>query len=245
MPEPPPRPPTAADASRAYIDEHPSIRDALREDLVNFAFLARKIQAEKGLRNEEAVEIALRRYQQEMRLDTPARAAVRRVLGQSRLEVRNRVALVRIKEDWAILDRLYQIGRGLVPELRRRGVFQMFQGTRALTLLCDDDLLGVLLEALPSRNILHVERGLAVVALRSDPAVAETPGVLAAMMDALFQRGINCLETVSVHTDSLFVFAETDVAPASAALSVLLARGEPSAPEPAPARRGRKAAARD
>lgn len=220
--EGPARTPTTADSSRAYIDEHPSIRDALRGDLINFAFLARKIQAEKGLRNEEAVEIALRRYQQEMRLDTPARAAVRTVLGQSRLEVRSRVALVRIKEDWEILDRLYQIGKGLVPELRRRGVFQMFQGTRALTLLCEDDLLGVILEELPARNVLKVERGLAVVALRSDPAVAETPGVLAAMMDTLFQRGINCLETVSVHTDSLFLFREEDVVPASVVLSGLV-----------------------
>ncbi|HYK93142.1 MAG TPA: ACT domain-containing protein, partial [Thermoplasmata archaeon] len=67
-----------------------------------------------------------------------------------------------------------------------------------------------------------VERSLAVIAFRSEPAVAETPGVLSRMVDALYRRGINCLETVSVHTDSLFVFRDRDVIRAYQALSELL-----------------------
>ncbi len=214
--------------TRAYIEEHPSIRDALREDIVNFAFLARKIQTERGLRHEEAIEIALRRYQQEAGRRTPDAERVRRVLRESRLEVHNRVALVRIKEDWQILDRLYQIGRGLLPELRRRGVFQLYQGPRALTILCDDDLLSVLLEAIPPQNVLDVERGLASIVVRSDASVAEIPGVMAFLADVLFQRGINCRDTVSVHTDSLFVFREEEVLGGMAALSTLLSEGEGS-----------------
>jgi hypothetical protein len=217
---------STADVTRRYIDEHPSVRDALRDDLVNFAYLARKIQSERGLRNEEAIEIALRRYQQEMRGASERNPEVRSVLRSSRLEVRSRVALVRLREDAAILDRLYQVGRGLLPALRRKGVFQMFQGTQALTILCDDDLLGGLLEQIPERNVLHVARGLAIVALRSDPRVAETPGVLAGLAEALYASGINCLETVSVHTDSIFVFAEEDVIRSYAALSALVAPDE-------------------
>ena len=115
MAEERPRVPSTADATRAYIDEHPSIRDALRDDLVNYAFLARKVQAERGLRNEEAIEIALRRYQQEMRSATPPLQAVRDVLAHSRLEVKSRVAILRIREDMAILDRLYKIGMERAP----------------------------------------------------------------------------------------------------------------------------------
>ncbi|MHB8351306.1 MAG: DUF7523 family protein [Thermoplasmata archaeon] len=237
----PSRPPSTADVTRAYIDEHPSIRDALQEDIVNFAFLARKIQTERGLRNEEAIEIALRRYQQEVRRQTPDTERVLQVLRDSRLEVHNRVALVRIKEDWQVLDRLYQIGRGLLPELKRRGVFQIYQGTRALTILCEDDLLSVLLEAIPPKNVLDVERGLASVVLRSDPSVAEIPGVMAHLADVLFQRGINCRDTVSVHTDSLFVFREEEVLEGMSALSTLLsgenAPVEPGRPSPGGSRR--------
>ena len=233
------RSPSTADATRAYIDEHPSIRDALRDDLVNFAFLARKIQSERPLRNEEAIEIALRRYQQEMRTESPPLRAVQELLARSRLEVRSRVAILRIKEDPPIMDRLYNIGKGLVPELRRRGVFQIFQGSRALTVLCEDDLLPVLLEEIPPKNVLHVERGLATVAFRSGPAVAETPGVLAVIAESLYQRGLNCLETMSVHTDSIFVFRESDLVGALAALSRLTAPESGGAgPGPSPGTTG-------
>jgi hypothetical protein len=231
--------PSTADETRAYIDEHPSVRDALREDLVNFAFLARKIQAERGIRNAEAVEMACRRYHQELRAGGPADAGAYRVLAASRLEVRSRVALIRIREDAAILAELYRIGRGLLPSLHRRGVFQMYQGTRALTILCEDDLLGTLLGAIPERALLGVERGLASVALRSSPEVAETPGVLAALAEALFREGVNCMETVSVYTDSIFVFREESVIRGYAALSKLVGgAGEP--PHVPRSRRGRR-----
>ena len=230
-------PPSAADATRAYIDEHPSIRDALRDDLVNFAFLARKILSERALRNEEAVEIALRRYQREMRSASAALDAIRGVLRTSRLEVRGRMALIRIREDAEILDRLLQIGRMMAPALRRRGVFQMFQGTQALTILCEDDLLGALLEQIPARKVLRVQRELAIVAVRSDPRVADTPGVLTTMAEELYRLGLNCLETVSVHTDSIFVVSEGDVIRAYGALSaLLLPEEELAAPPPAPRR---------
>lgn len=228
----PPRPPTSADTTRAYVDAHASIRSALKSDLVNFAFLARLIQSEEGLKNAEAIEIALRRYQQELRQPTPASEAVRGVLERSRIEVHSRLAILRVKEDWAILDRLYQIGRGLLPELRRRGVFELFQGPRALTILCEDDLLPELLEAIPPPNVLSVQRGLASIAVRSLPEVAETPGVLAALVERLFERGINCLETVSVHTDSIFVFQEKELSEAVSALSGLLVAGTPEPSRP-------------
>jgi hypothetical protein len=226
------RGPSAADETRAYIDRHPSIRAALQADLVNFAFLARKIQAERGLRNEEAIEIALRRYQQEMRSPSPPSVAATDVLVHSRLDVQSPIAILRIREDQETLDHLYRVGKGLLPELRHQGVFQFFQGTSALTVLCGDDLLPEILENVPKRNLIAVERGLASVVVRTAGPAGEVPGVLATVAEELFERGINCLETISVHTNSIFVFRETDVVRGVAVLSSLLAR-----PSAEPARR--------
>jgi hypothetical protein len=236
-----PRGPSAADETRAYIDRHPSIRAALQADLVNFAFLARRIQAERGLRNEEAIEIALRRYQQEMRAPSPAAQAVREVLAHSRLDIRAPIAILRIREDQAMLDHLYEVGKGLLPELRRQGVFQFFQGTAALTVLCGDDLLPVILESVPKRNLIQVERGLASVVIRTGGPAGEVPGVLSSLAEELYERGINCLETVSVNSDSIFVFHESDVVRGVAVLSALIAgpssdrpaRTRPEKPRPA------------
>ena len=233
-----PRTTSIADATREYIDEHPSIREALQSDIVNFTALARKIQAERDLANEEAVTIACRRYQRGLADGTSADLAIRGIIEKSRLQVQSRLALVRIRDDWEIVDRLLEVGRSILPGPSPRRVFQLFQGTQAITILCEEAFLSTLLPEVPPKARMAVERGLAVIAFRSEPEVAETPGVLARMADALFRRGINCMETVSVHTDSLFVFRDRDVIPAYQVLSELLGTGLRAEPVPVAPSRG-------
>lgn len=233
-----PRALSIADATREYIDEHPSIREALTDDIVNFTQLARKIQAERELSNEEAVTIACRRYQRGLAATTPATDAVTDVIRHSRLQVQSRMALVRIRDDWEIVDRLLEVGRSALPGPSPRRVFQLFQGTQAITILCEEAFLSTLLPEIPVRARMAVEHGLAVIAFRSAPNVAETPGVLSRMVDVLYRRGINCLETVSVHTDSLFVFRDRDVIAAYQSLSELLESATGLEPAPASASHG-------
>jgi hypothetical protein len=222
--------PSSADATRAFIDEHPSIRQALQDDFVHIASLARKIQAERDVHHQEAVEIAARRYQQEMMALGVEEMPVRAILRESKLEVRSRMAMLRIREDGEILQNVYRLGQGLFPTLRQRGVFQMIQGSQALTILCGDDLLGSLLEIIPEDAVLRTERGLATLTFRSDPSIEETPGVIALVAELLYRSGLNFLETVSVHTDSTFVFREEDVIRAYGILADLTESGANAAP---------------
>jgi hypothetical protein len=221
------RGPSVADVTRAFIDEHPSIRDALRDDLVNFSALARQVQGEGKARNEEAITIACRRYQRDLARPTPEMAAVRAVLAGSRLEVHSNVALLRLRDDAEAIGALLALVRRTLPASSRRRLFEVLQGTRATTILCEESLLPSLLEHVPARLRLAVERGLAVIAFRSQPDVAETPGILSFMAEVLYRRGINSLETVSVHTDSIFVFHDRDVIRAYQTLSDLVPAGPP------------------
>ncbi len=221
---------SAADVTRRYIDEHPSVREALRDDLLNYTALARMIGGAADVRNEEAVTIACRRYQRELGRESPADAAVARVIAGSRLQVHSDIALVRIRDDPEVLDRLLGVGRRTLTSLARRPLFEVFEGTRAVTVLCEEPFLATLLAEIPARLRLSVERGLAIVAFRSHDEVASTPGVLAFMAEALFRRGINCLETVSVHRDSIFVFRSEEVIGAYQVLSALI----PAGPDPSP-----------
>lgn len=223
----PPRATSIADATRAYIDEHPSIREALRDDLVNFTLLARKIQSELSLPNEEAITIACRRYQRSLLAPDPGESPIRAIVGKSRLEVHARVGLIRLRHDFDTLDRLLSLGHEMLADPGRRPLFQVFEGTRAVTVLCAERLLAPLLRDLPSAQVIHVERSLASLAFRSQPEVADTPGVVAYMAMALFRAGVNTLETVSVHTDSIFVFRDDDVIRAYQVLSNLAGEAEP------------------
>ncbi|MCI4339974.1 MAG: ACT domain-containing protein [Thermoplasmata archaeon] len=213
---------SAADVTREYIDAHPSIREVLRTDLLNYTALARMVQAERELRNEEAVTIACRRYQRELARATPELEAIRAVLSASRIQVHTNIALVRVRDDSEALDRLLGLARKTLPTLTGRQVFEVFQGTRATTVLCDETLLATLLPEVPARLRVAVERDLAIISFRSRPDVSEIPGVVAYLAEALFLRGVNCLETVSVHTDSIFVFPQRDLIRAYQTLSALI-----------------------
>lgn len=214
--------PSVADRTREYIDQHPGIREALRDDIVNFTALARKIQGEWELPNEEAVTIACRRYQHELRGEPPGLVHVRAIVARSRLQVHTRVAMVRFHDDWELVDRLLTTGRRTLAGRPGRPLFQVLEGMMAGTVLCEESMLATVLGVIPSARIIRIERDLATLAFRSLPEVAETPGVFAYMAEALVRRGVNCRETVSVHTDSTFVFRATDVIQAYQVLSALI-----------------------
>ncbi len=219
--------PTAAEATRRYIDDHPAIRDCLGYNIVNFTSLARKIRSETGLANQEAVEVACRRYQRQMRAGRPLEDRVLEVIRASRLEVRTRVAIITARNDWDLLGHVLEAGRTLLAD--RRHLLQLLQGPGALTILCEEDLLDPILAGIGKRAALGVHSHLSALTVRSPEVIVETPGVLAFLSGALFRAGINSLELMSVFTDSTFVVREEDVLHAFRVLSGLVHPAAPAA----------------
>jgi hypothetical protein len=212
--------PTTAEVTRRYIDDHPAIRDCLGYDIVNFTALARKIRADTGLPNQEAIEVALRRYPRLMRPERPLEMRVLDVVKGSRLEVRTRVAIITARADWDLLGRVLETGRTLLAD--HRHLLQLLQGPGALTILCEEDLVDAVLAVLGKRPVIAVHRQLSALTVRSPESIVETPGVLAFLAGALFRAGINSLELMSVYTDSTFVVREADVVHAFQVLSRLV-----------------------
>jgi hypothetical protein len=212
--------PTAAEVTRRYIEDHPAVRDCLGYNIVNFTSLARKIRSETGLVNQEAVEVACRRYQRQMRSDQPLERRVLDVVRASRLEVRTRVAIITARNDWDMLGTVLETGRSLLAD--RRHLLQLLEGPGALTILCEEDLVDAVLAAIGKRATLAVHTHLSALTVRSPETIVETAGVLAFLAGALFRAGINSLELMSVYTDSTFVVREKDVLHAFRILSGLV-----------------------
>ncbi|MCI4368177.1 MAG: ACT domain-containing protein [Thermoplasmata archaeon] len=224
-----PAAPTAAEVTRRYIDDHPSVRDCLSYNIINFTSLARKVQSETGLRNQEAVEVACRRYQRQMKACEPLERQVLDVVKASRIEVRTRVAIITARSDWKVFGEILETGRSLLTD--RRHLLQLLQGPGALTILCEEELIDPLLQAIGKRSTLGVHRSLSALTVRSPERILETSGVLAFLSGALFRAGINSLELLSVYTDSTFVVRERDVLHAFQVLSDLV---HPPAESPGP-----------
>lgn len=212
--------PTAADITRRYIDEHPAIRDCLAWDVVNFTALARKILEEKALKNEEAVTVAIRRYQKQMQRQTPQDERVWEILRASRIEVRTRVGMVVVRNDLEVMMHVDEAAGELLKD--RRHLLQLIQGAGYLTIILDDDILAVLLPGLGKSHVISISKGLATLTVRSPKTIVDTPGVLSLLSLTLSQRGVNSLETVSTHTESTFVVREADLMTGFQVLSELI-----------------------
>jgi hypothetical protein len=212
--------PTAAEVTRRYIEDHPAVRDCLGYNIVNFTSLARRIRSDTGLVNQEAVEVACRRYQRQMRADQPLERRVLDVVRASRLEVRTRVAIITARNDWDMLGTVLETGRSLLAD--RRHLLQLLEGPGALTILCEEDLVEAMLQAIGKRATIAVHTHLSALTVRSPESIVDTPGVLAFLAGALFRAGINSLELMSVYTDSTFVVREKDVLHAFRILSGLV-----------------------
>jgi hypothetical protein len=210
---------SVADETRRYIESRPSIRDCLRYDIVNFTALARRIRAETGLASQEAVEIACRRYRRQMQESSAQEEKLREVLRSSHMEIRTHVAAITAKGDLEFLERLV-LGTERILSKRDRLV-QLFQGSGAVTILCDEEILGPILNVIPRAALLDVERRLSAVSVRSTEDVLVTPRVLGFLAEAIGRAGINCVEMMSVYTDTLFVFRAPDAVRAFQILSEL------------------------
>lgn len=199
---------------RDYIDNHPSVADALKMEVVNHSALARRIAKDLGIRRGDAVLAACRRYPAD-RLKGYREDAVKRVLRKSRIETRTKVATVTVTQGIDVLQRLGDVVEELLDANRVCRLIQVSQGT---VIVVDDDSASKVTKALREGQILGVRRDLVELAVTSPESVEDTPGLLAFLSSALASRGINIVQVMSCYTDTIFILEPDDM---TAAINVL------------------------
>jgi hypothetical protein len=204
-----------AERTRIYIDAHPSIKDCISKDLINYSSLARQIMKDLHIGNEEAVMIACRRYAVKLGRQDHEKDILR-VLRNSRLEFKTKIAIITAKNDWTVLHRLEAIFKKLLNE---KSIMQVIQGAHAITIICDEKLKPEVVSAVGVDNVVKVRTDLVEISVKSPERITETSGVLAYLASNLADGGINVVETVSVFTDTTFIVHEGDMMPAYSILA--------------------------
>jgi len=222
---------SVADETRRYIESRPSIRDCVQYDIVNFTALARRIRAETGLGSQEAIEIACRRYRRQLQEEPSHEEGLRRVLRLSHFQIRTQVAVLTLQGDLEFLERLVVGAKRL--QSKRSGLVPLFQGSGLVTVLCEDQVLASVLQFVPKSSILQVRRRLSALSIHSPEDVRSTPRVLGFLSDAIGRAGINCIEMMSVWTETLFILRPADAVRAFQ-LFTELSRSTDTAEDPAP-----------
>ena len=198
---------SVAERTRAYIDAHPSIKDCISKDLINYSSLARQIMKDRGIKNEEAVMIACRGYAVKLAKRDHERDILR-ILAGSRLEVKTKICIVTAKNDWTVLQRLETVFQKFINE---KAIMQVIQGAQAITVIADEKLKSEVVNAVGRENILKVRQDLVEITVKSPERIVETSGVFAFLASNLAENNVNVVETVSCYTDTIFIVNEADM----------------------------------
>jgi hypothetical protein len=211
-----------AERTRSYIDAHPSVKDCISKDLINYSSLARQIMKDLGIKNEEAVMIACRRYAVKLAKRDHERDILR-ILANSRLEVKTKICIVTAKNDWTVLQRLEIVFQKLINE---KAIMQIIQGAQAITVIADEKLKNEVINAVGRENILKVRQDLVEITVKSPERIVETSGVFAFLASNLAENNVNVVETVSCYTDSIFIVNEADMIYAYSILTKVIESAE-------------------
>lgn len=209
---------SAAELTRKYIDRHPSIRDCISKDLINYSSLARLIMKDLGIKNEEAVLAASRRYAMKLS-KSDYEGAIINLFEQSRLELKTRICIVVAKNEWIVLKNLDDVVKNFLAE---KSTMQVLQSTNAITVISEDKHLPDIAKAIGEDHVITVKENLAEITVKSPPAIEETPGAFTYLTTMLSEQGINVVEAVSCYTDTIFIVSREDMMPAFDILSKVI-----------------------
>ena len=212
-----------AEKTRVYIDAHPSVKDCVSKGLVNYSSLARAIMKELDLDHEEAVMIACRRYASKMGVSTDHEISILNILKDSRLEMRTKTCIVTAKNDWSVLHKMDNLFKDLWNE---DSIMQIVQSASAVTIIADKMLKERIIDTVGRFNILKIRENLVEITVKSPEKIVETSGVIAYLITNLSDAGINIEETVSCHTDTVFIVGEYDMINAYSVLTKCIQSAE-------------------
>ena len=212
-----------AEKTRVYIDAHPSVKDCVSKGLVNYSSLARAIMKELDLDNEEAVMIACRRYASKMGVSTDHEISILNILKDSRLEMRTKTCIVTAKNDWSVIHKMDNLFKDLWNE---DSIMQIVQSASAVTIIADKMLKERIIDTVGRFNILKIRENLVEITVKSPEKIVETSGVIAYLITNLSDAGINIEETVSCHTDTVFIVGEYDMINAYSVLTKCIQSAE-------------------
>ena len=193
-------------AAESYVLQHPSIKDSLKKGLINYSKLARQIIEDFGLKKMDfdAVLVALRRLEYKLQKKKSFERAIRNLLKESSLEIKNKIMVC-----------IVQKGSHNIPELqkvikKRIGELHIVEGMKVMTLITNQEFEGAVNSYLKNK-IIKKSKDLVEIMLRSPETLEDIPGVVGYLYSLFGDNNINIVETMSCWTDTIFVIEEKEL----------------------------------
>jgi hypothetical protein len=192
-----------------YILERPSLQYALKKGFLNYSKVARQIIQDVPLpkRNFDAVLVALRRLERELKKSQVFERQIRELLKQTRLEIKNKMLIVIVHK-----TQFYSMIESFEKDIKKhQGTLNIVEGVQAVTIITNQEFESMILKYFKP-GIIRKTRDVVEVILRSPESLEEVPGVTGYLYSLFADRGINIIETMSCWTDTIFLISENDTA---------------------------------
>ena len=201
--------PSITKLTENYILEHPSIKDCLKNDLVNFSSLSRKIAEELDLsvkKNFDAILIACRRFQRKLKKEETFESRILKILKKSKVEIKNKIIAIVLERD-IYFENLISLEKEIK---KRREIFRIIEGASGVTVITTEDFIDLIKKYFKNKIILE-NRNLAEIMIKSPEEIETTPGTYAYLASLFGENNINIVESMSCFTDTIFLIKEEDV----------------------------------
>jgi len=204
--------PTTTELTEKYLSEHPSILDSLKNGIINYSKLSRKIAKELNIEKKtsmEAILIACRRYEKKIKDEKILENKILNILRESELEIKNKIIV-------CIVDKREYFGK--ITELEKKiqktpDTFYSIEGSIVFTIITSEKNLDHL-KLFFGNSIIKTSKNLAMITIKSPKELETTPGVNAFVYSKFREHGINIIEQMSCWTDTIIVISENDIASA-------------------------------
>ncbi|PLW80233.1 hypothetical protein C0585_03715 [Candidatus Woesearchaeota archaeon] len=197
---------STAEITEKYIENHPSIKDCLKKELLNYTQLSKLIAKELEIRNKtsiEAIQIAARRYIRKIKSEDINEDKIIEILKQSELEIKNKVVTI-------VIEKLYYPEKLIEIELKikkNKDLFYSIEGSNAITIVTNEKYFEEI-KKLFSKNLLETHKNLILIKLKSPKIIEKVPGIAGFIYSKFAENGVNIIETMSCWTDNLFIIEE-------------------------------------
>jgi len=202
--------PTTTEITEKYISEHPSIKDCLKEGIINYSKLSRKIAKELDIEKKtsmEAILIAIRRYEQKIKKEKIREQKIIQILKQSELEIKNKIIVAIIQKSItpeSLID--------LEKRIKKQGdMIYTIEGTKTYTVITSEKYLENIQNQF-TKKLIKISKDQAMIIMKNPKDIEETTGFTAYLYSRFGEYGVNILETMSCWTDTIFVISEDDIA---------------------------------
>lgn len=168
-----------------WIENNPYVIYSLRNDIINFSSLARKIQKELKILNFDAVIAACRRYQKEKFIIRSDGKEILSLIRNSRLDIKTGMFVYTMKPGQSAFDCIH-----------------MIKGSSSRVVITDKKI---------DADCIKSEENMVEVKIISPEKVEKVAGFIAHITGKLSEKGISIYEMYSCYTDTIFIISKKDL----------------------------------